>query len=77
LGAELVPTAVDPNSHRAEADAALRGIIDNWHQALMAYAHGLRVQDASEVYNAFSYIKTAEAYRSRARELYDKLDAER
>lgn len=77
LGAELAPTTSDPKSLRTEADTAIRGIIDNWHRALMAYAHGLRVHDSSEVFNAFGYIKTAEAYQVRARELYDKLDTQR
>ncbi len=77
LGAELAPTTSDPKSLRAGADTSIRGIIDNWHQALMAYAHGLRAHDASEVFNAFSYIKKAEGYQVHARELYDKLDAPR
>jgi hypothetical protein len=77
LGAELVPTTSDPKSLHATADTAIRGIIDNWHLALMAYAHGLRLHDSGEVFNAFNYIKTAEAYQVRARELYDKLDAQR
>lgn len=77
LGAELAPTTSDSKSLRFEADTAIRGIIDNWHQALMAYAHGLRIHDSDEVFNAFSYIKTAEAYQVRARELYDKLDVQR
>lgn len=77
LGAELAPTTSDSKSLRATADTDIRGIIDNWHQALMAYAHGLRAHDAGEVFNAFGYIKTAEAYQVRARELYDKLDAQR
>jgi hypothetical protein len=77
LGAELAPTTSDPKSYRATADTQIRGVIDNWHQALMSYAHGLRVRDSREVFNAFSYIKTAEAYQVHARELYDKLDAQR
>jgi hypothetical protein len=77
LGAELAPTNSDPKSLRATADIEIRGVIDNWHQALMSYSHGLRVHDSREVFNAFSYIKTAEAYQGRARELYAKLEAQR
>lgn len=77
LGADLSPTTSDPNSTRATADTEIRGVIDNWHRALMSYAHGLRIHDSSEVFNAFNYLRTAEAHQIKARELYDKLEAQR
>lgn len=67
LGAEAGPTA----------NSEIRAVIDNWHRALMAYAHGLRVHDPGEVFSAFSYIRIAEAHQARARELFDELDAGR
>jgi hypothetical protein len=77
LGAELAPTTSDPNSAHASANTEIRGVIDNWHRALMSYSHGLRIHDSSEVFNAFNYLRAAEAHQVRARELYDKLEAQR
>jgi len=61
----------------AAANSEVRAVIDNWHRALMAYAHGLRAHDPSEVFSAFSYIRVAEAHQARAREHLDELDAQR
>jgi len=77
LGAELSPPAPNTNRTRAAANTEIRGVIDNWHRALMAYAHGLHTHDPNEVFNAFSYIKIAEAHQVKTRELFDKLDAQR
>jgi hypothetical protein len=74
LGAELVPTTSNPSSVRAVADLEIRGVIDNWHRALMSYAHGLRTHDSTEVFDAFTYLKAAETHQIRTRELLDRLD---
>ena len=60
----------------AASNSEFRPVIDNWHRALMAYAHGLRAHDPSEVFSAFSYIRVAESHQARARELFDELDAQ-
>jgi hypothetical protein len=75
LGAEL-PLLTDPPPVRESADSEIRAIIDNWHRALMAYAHGLRAHDSTDVFNAFSYLRAAEAHQQKARALLDKLDAQ-
>jgi len=75
LGAEL-PLLTDPPPVRANADSEIRATIDNWHRALMAYAHGLRAHDSTDVFNAFSYLRVAEAHQQKARALLDKLDAQ-
>ena len=61
----------------AATNFEIRAVIDNWHRALMAYAHGLRAHDPSEVFSAFNYIRVAETHQARARELLDELDAGR
>jgi len=61
----------------AETNSEIRAVIDNWHRALMAYAHGLRAHDPGEVVSAFNYMKVAEAHQARAHELFDELDAQR
>jgi hypothetical protein len=48
----------------------LRTIVGDWRHALLAYAHGLRVQDSNEVWSAFGYLHDAEEYESRVRQLY-------
>lgn len=58
----------------AAANSEFRAVIDNWHSALMAYAHGLRTHDPGEVVSAFNYMRVAEAHQARVRELFDKLD---
>lgn len=75
LGAEL-PLLTNPPPVRASADSEIRAIIDNWHRALMAYAHGLRAHDSADVFSAFSYLRAAEAHQQKARALLDELDAE-
>jgi hypothetical protein len=77
LGAELSPPTSDTRSTRAAANSEIRAVIDNWHLALMAYAHGLRARDPTEVFNAFSYIRVAEAHQAKTRDLFDELDAQR
>jgi hypothetical protein len=77
LGAELTPPTSDMNSTRAKANFEIRAVIDNWHNALMAYARGLRAHDPGEVFSAFNYIRTAESHQARTRELFDKLDSRR
>lgn len=75
LGAEL-PLLTNPPPVRASADTEIRAIIDNWHRALMAYAHGLRAHDSTDVFSAFNYLRAAEAHQQKARALLDKLDAQ-
>jgi hypothetical protein len=77
LGADLSPPTSDTSSARAAANSEIRAVIDNWHRALMAYAHGLRAHDPSEVFSAFSYIRVAEAHQAKTRELFDELEAQR
>jgi hypothetical protein len=43
----------------------------------MAYAHGLRAHDPSEVFSAFSYIRVAETHQAKIREPFDELDSQR
>ncbi len=75
LAAELESAADNQgNSVRAEADAALKGAIDSWHQALPTYAHGLRNNDHREVLKAFGYIADAEGYERESRDLLDRLN---
>ena len=61
----------------AATNSEIRAVIDNWHRALMAYAHGLHGHDPSEVVSAFNYMRIAEAHQARAHELFDELDAQR
>lgn len=61
----------------AATNSEIRAVIDNWHRALMAYAHGLRAHDPSEVVTAFNYMRVAEAHQARAHELFDELDSQR
>jgi hypothetical protein len=75
LGAEL-PLLTNPPPVRASADSEIRATIDDWHRALMAYAHGLRAHDSTDVFTAFNYLRAAEAHQQKARALLDKLDAQ-
>lgn len=61
----------------AAANSEIRVVIDNWHRALMAYAHGLRAHDPSEVVSAFNYMRVAEAHQAKARARLDELDGQR
>ena len=61
----------------AAANSEIRVVIDNWHRALMAYAHGLRAHDPSEVVSAFNYMRVAEAHQAKARARFDELDGQR
>ncbi|HEY6922052.1 MAG TPA: hypothetical protein VI653_01195 [Steroidobacteraceae bacterium] len=61
----------------AAANSEIRTVIDNWHLALMAYAHGLRAHDPGEVVSAFNYMRIAEAHQVIARARLDELDGQR
>lgn len=71
LAAELSAPMPATRAARADADALLKAVIDNWHTALSKYAHGLRTHDPQEVLGAFDYIRDAEAYERNAQALLD------
>jgi len=59
---------------RTLADEQLQGVITNWQRALQLYVHGLRSHDAAEVNRAFTFIRSADGHRARARTLLTELE---